>query len=121
VARSALRVRDPGLLWLKTDPLMDPLRKEPRCQGGDAGVDVSAVSRQPAKTFCRAYGATNRFPSDASIDGPRLRVCCPEGRVALKDDPTETKSISCFRSTLALVGISVLGVSAVSARRRSKR
>jgi TolB-like protein len=28
----AMRVRDPGLLWLKHDPLMDPLRKEPRFQ-----------------------------------------------------------------------------------------
>ena len=27
---SALRVRDPGLVELKTDPLMDPLREEPR-------------------------------------------------------------------------------------------
>jgi TolB-like protein len=29
---TALRVRDPGLELLKTDPLMDPLRKEPRFQ-----------------------------------------------------------------------------------------
>jgi TolB-like protein/Tfp pilus assembly protein PilF len=29
---TAMRVRDSGLLWLKTDPLMDPLRKEPRFQ-----------------------------------------------------------------------------------------
>jgi tetratricopeptide (TPR) repeat protein len=28
----AMRLRDPGLLFLKTDPLMDPLRKEPRFQ-----------------------------------------------------------------------------------------
>jgi hypothetical protein len=27
-----MRVRDPGLEQLKTDPLMDPLRKEPRSQ-----------------------------------------------------------------------------------------
>jgi hypothetical protein len=27
---TALRLRDPGLALLKTDPLMDPLRKEPR-------------------------------------------------------------------------------------------
>jgi tetratricopeptide (TPR) repeat protein len=27
---SALRLRDPGLSLLKTDPLIDPLRKEPR-------------------------------------------------------------------------------------------
>jgi hypothetical protein len=27
---TAMRVRDPGLRWLKTEPLMDPLRKEPR-------------------------------------------------------------------------------------------
>jgi eukaryotic-like serine/threonine-protein kinase len=29
---TALRLRDPGLIDLKTDPLMDPLRKEPRFQ-----------------------------------------------------------------------------------------
>ena len=29
---TALRLRDPGLVMLKTDPLMDPLRKEPRFQ-----------------------------------------------------------------------------------------
>ena len=29
---TALRLRDPGLEYLKTDPLMDPLRKEPRFQ-----------------------------------------------------------------------------------------
>jgi len=27
---TAMRLRDPGLVYLKTDPLMDPLRKEPR-------------------------------------------------------------------------------------------
>ena len=29
---TAVRLRDPGLLNLKTDPLFDPLRKEPRFQ-----------------------------------------------------------------------------------------
>ncbi len=28
----ALRLRDPGIEYLKTDPLLDPLRKEPRFQ-----------------------------------------------------------------------------------------
>jgi len=27
-----VRLRDPGLISLKTDPLMDPLRNEPRFQ-----------------------------------------------------------------------------------------
>jgi tetratricopeptide (TPR) repeat protein len=27
---TALRLRDPGLVYLKTDPLMDPIRQEPR-------------------------------------------------------------------------------------------
>jgi serine/threonine-protein kinase len=29
---TAMRLRDPGLVWLKTDRLLDPLRKEPRFQ-----------------------------------------------------------------------------------------
>jgi hypothetical protein len=29
---TALRLRDSGLAWVKTDPLMDPLPKEPRFQ-----------------------------------------------------------------------------------------
>jgi hypothetical protein len=27
---TAMRLRDPGLVYLKTNPLVDPLRKEPR-------------------------------------------------------------------------------------------
>jgi hypothetical protein len=30
--QTAVRVRDPGLGWLKMDPLLDPLRNEPRFQ-----------------------------------------------------------------------------------------
>ena len=30
--QTAVRLRDPGLGWLKMDPLLDPLRKEPRFQ-----------------------------------------------------------------------------------------
>jgi hypothetical protein len=26
---TAVRLRDPGLLWLKTDPFLDPMRNEP--------------------------------------------------------------------------------------------
>jgi hypothetical protein len=29
---TAMGLRDPGLAWLKTDPLMDPLLQEPRFQ-----------------------------------------------------------------------------------------
>ena len=34
---TALRLRDPGLELLKTDPLLDPLRKEPRFQAIERG------------------------------------------------------------------------------------
>jgi tetratricopeptide (TPR) repeat protein len=30
--QTAVRLGDPGLIWLKRDPLLDPLRKEPRFQ-----------------------------------------------------------------------------------------
>ena len=35
---SSLRLRDPGLSLLRTDPLMDPLRKEPRFQTIERGL-----------------------------------------------------------------------------------
>jgi serine/threonine protein kinase/TolB-like protein/tetratricopeptide (TPR) repeat protein len=35
---TALRLRDPGLVELKTDPLMDPLRNEPRFQAIERGL-----------------------------------------------------------------------------------
>lgn len=34
----AMRLRDPGLVYLKTDPLMDPLRQEPRFQAAMRGL-----------------------------------------------------------------------------------
>src|SRR6202030_2701341 len=47
---TALRLRDPGLVELKTDPLLDPLRKEPRFQ---------AIERQL------------KFPSQVSVRSRR--------------------------------------------------
>jgi len=35
---TALRLQDPGLEYLKTDPLLDPLRKEPRFQAIERGL-----------------------------------------------------------------------------------
>ena len=35
---TALRLRDPGLEYLKTDPLLDPLRQEPRFQAIERGL-----------------------------------------------------------------------------------
>ncbi len=35
---TAWRLRDPGLVYLKTDPLLDPLRKELRFQAIERGL-----------------------------------------------------------------------------------
>jgi len=35
----AYRLKDPGLAWLKVDPLLDPLRKEPRFQEIERKLD----------------------------------------------------------------------------------
>ena len=43
---TALRLRDAGLESLGTDSLMDPIRKEPRFRGGDAGIEVSAITHR---------------------------------------------------------------------------
>jgi len=37
----ALQLRDPGLVDLKADPLMDPLRKEPRFVAGEVALKFS--------------------------------------------------------------------------------
>jgi len=34
----AMRLRDPGLIYVKTDPLMDPLRREPRFQAAERAL-----------------------------------------------------------------------------------
>jgi TolB-like protein len=34
----AMRLRDPGLIYLKTDPFMDPLRREPRFQAAERAL-----------------------------------------------------------------------------------
>jgi hypothetical protein len=42
---TAMRLRDPGLESLKTEPLMDPLRKEPRFQAvSGAGPPIFRAS-----------------------------------------------------------------------------
>jgi TolB-like protein/Flp pilus assembly protein TadD len=40
---TALRLRDPGLELLKTDPLLDPLRKEPRFQTIERGLKFPSI------------------------------------------------------------------------------
>ena len=41
---TAWRLRDPGLEGLKTDPLLDPLRQEPRFLAIERGVEVSELT-----------------------------------------------------------------------------
>jgi TolB-like protein/Flp pilus assembly protein TadD len=43
---NAMRVRDPGVEYLKTDPLMDPLRKEPRFQAVMRQLKFPSGSRE---------------------------------------------------------------------------
>ena len=40
---TAMRLRDPGLSLLRTDPLMDPLRKEPRYQAIERQFEISGL------------------------------------------------------------------------------
>ena len=47
---TALRLQDGGLEDLKTDPLLDPLRQEPRFQAVDAGAEVSGLGGGAAPT-----------------------------------------------------------------------
>jgi hypothetical protein len=37
----ALRLRDPGLVYLRIDPLLDPVRKEPRFRAVERALNLS--------------------------------------------------------------------------------
>jgi hypothetical protein len=50
---TVLRLRDPDLIFLKTDPLLDPLRKEPRFQAVERQLK-SPPRALPAPYFKRA-------------------------------------------------------------------
>ena len=41
---TTVRLRDPGLHFLKTDPLMDPLRNEPRFPAVMRGIEVPGLN-----------------------------------------------------------------------------
>ena len=51
---TAIRLRDPGLALLKTDPLMDPLRQEPRFQW------AARLSRAAAHVFIEPSNCPRR-------------------------------------------------------------
>jgi serine/threonine-protein kinase len=63
---TAMRVRDPGLVYLKTDPLFDPLRKEPRFQAIERELKfpqmAPAAASQHRLTVCIFRNACAQAP-----------------------------------------------------------
>jgi tetratricopeptide (TPR) repeat protein len=71
---TAYRLKDPGLVNLKTDALMDPVRQQPRFQAVDAGAEVSGLK-----------GVDRDFFSRTSAGCPRKSIalrspCCAQAQ-----------------------------------------
>jgi hypothetical protein len=73
MARDGVRLRDPGLEFLKTDPLMDPLRQEPRFQAIERELKFPVDGRPSLhKVFLRS-GVTGEDCSRRSGLGMRYQ------------------------------------------------
>jgi len=68
---TTLRLRDPGLVLLMTDPLMDPLRKEPRFQAIERELKFpSAQDRLRSVRICAIRSIAFRPSSAVDRDAP---------------------------------------------------
>ena len=64
---TAWRLRDPGLIQLKTDPLMDPIRHEPRFQ------KVMQDLRFPNQWIDRRWAVARRLQRETRYSDPIIR------------------------------------------------
>jgi hypothetical protein len=60
---TAMRLRDSGLVLLKTDPLMDPLRKEPRFQAIERALKFPDWSSEAVNAAARGDAAPESLGS----------------------------------------------------------
>jgi TolB-like protein len=85
---TATRLRDPGLVQLRSDPLMDPLRNEPRFQ-----AVMRKLKFSPTPAASTAGASTS---DDAGRDGPQHRLGAVSFRAA---DPIVGRHIAPLQKT----------------------
>jgi hypothetical protein len=84
----AMRLRDPGLVHLKTDSLLDPLRREPRFQAIERALKfptLRACSKQAflgVATLCTSFGRVLPAPRTAQPQRQGLERRCLTGAPA---------------------------------------